>query len=71
MVVKKVYADSPAAKAGIKVGDTIESVKATNVESGKDLAKALAKAGVGTKLTFTVKRDGKSEELTVQLGKGL
>ena len=71
VVVKKVYADSPAAKAGIKVGDSIESVKATNVESGMDLAKALAKAGVGTKLTFTVKRDGKSEELTVQLGKGL
>lgn len=71
VVVKKVYAGSPAEKAGIKVGDTIESVKAANVENGKDLAKALAKAGVGTKLTFTVKRGDKSEELTVELGKGL
>jgi serine protease DegQ len=71
VVVKKVYPGSPAEKAGIKVGDTIESVKATNVESGKDLARALAKAGVGTRLTFTVKRGGKSEELSVELGKGL
>ena len=49
----------------------IEGVKAVTVESGKDLAKALAKAGVGTKLTFTVKRGDKSEEMKVELGKGL
>jgi hypothetical protein len=71
VVVKKVYAGSPAEKAGIKVGDTIEGVKAVTIESGKDLARALAKAGVGTKLTFTVKRGDKTEELTVELGKGL
>ena len=32
VVVKKVYAGSPAEKAGIKVGDVIEGVKATNIE---------------------------------------
>jgi serine protease DegQ len=46
-------------------------VKATNIESGKDVARALAKAGVGAKLTFTVKRGDKSEELGVVLGRGL
>jgi hypothetical protein len=71
VVVKKVYPGSPAEKAGIKVGDVVEGVKATNIESGKDLARALAKAGVGAKLTFTVKRGGKSEELGVVLGGGL
>jgi hypothetical protein len=71
VVVKKVYAGSPAEKAGIKPGDVIEAVKAVDVGSGKDLARALAKAGVGTKLTVTVKRGGKSEELTVELGRGL
>ena len=71
LVVKKVYADSPAAKAGIKVGDTIESVKAVTIENGKDLARALAKAGVGTVLTFSVKRGDKTEDLKVELGKGL
>ena len=41
------------------------------IESGKDLASALAKAGVGTKLTFSVKRGDKTEELKVELGRGL
>jgi PDZ domain-containing protein/aspartyl protease len=71
VVVKKVYPGSPAAKAGIKAGDVIEGIKATNIESGKDVARALAKAGVGAKLTFTVKRGDKSEEIGIVLGGGL
>lgn len=71
VVIKKVLPGSPAEKAGLKAGDKIEAVKAVDIASGKDLSKALAKAGVGTKLRFTVKRGDKSEELTVELGKGL
>lgn len=71
VVVRKVYAGSPAEKGGIKVGDIIEGVKTITIESGKDLAKALAKAGVGTKLTFSIKRGDMSKELTIELGKGL
>ncbi|MCE9562513.1 MAG: PDZ domain-containing protein [Planctomycetes bacterium] len=71
VVVKKVLPGSPAEKAGFKTGDIIEAVKATNVEAGKDLVKALAKAGVGTKHRITVKRGDKTEELSVELGKGL
>lgn len=71
VVVKKVLPGSPAEKAGFKAGDVIEAVKAASVETGKDLAKALAKAGVGTKLRVTVKRGDKTEELSVELGKGL
>src|SRR5262245_35624362 len=71
VVVKKVLAGSPAAKAGFKAGDVIESVKALNIASGKDLSAALAKAGVGTKLRITLKRGDKTEEVTVELGKGL
>lgn len=71
VTVKKVLAGSPAEKAGFKAGDVIESVKAVNVESGADLTKALAKAGVGTKLRVSVKRGNKTEEITLELGKGL
>ena len=71
VVVSKVLAGSPAEKAGFKPGDVVEAVKATNVETGNDLTKALAKAGVGAKLRVTVKRGDKCEELTVELGKGL
>jgi serine protease DegQ len=71
VAIKKVLPGSPAEKAGFKTGDIIESVKAAEIASGKDLSAALAKAGVGAKLRFTIKRGDKSEELTVELGKGL
>jgi hypothetical protein len=71
VVVKKVLPGSPAEKAGIKAGDKIESVKNTSVEGGRDLTRALAKAGVGTKLKVEVKRGGETKELTLVLGGGL
>lgn len=71
VVVKKVLARSPAEKAGLKAGDVIASVKEAKVASGKELSAALAKAGVGTKWVFTVRRGDKTEEITVELGRGL
>lgn len=71
VVVKKVLAGGPAAKAGIKPGDVIESVKEVSVDDARDLARALAKAGVGQKLKVKVKRGDATEELTVVLGRGL
>jgi S1-C subfamily serine protease len=71
VVVRKVIADSPAAKAGLKAGDVIQSIKATDIASSEDLAKALAKAGAGTRFRLTVKRGDTTEDLTLELGKGL
>ncbi len=71
VIVKKVLAGSPAEKAGLKVGDIITSVKTDDIKTGKDLTKALAKAGVGTKWRFTIMRGEKEEEIVVELGKGL
>jgi serine protease DegQ len=69
--VKTVLAGSPAEKAGLKVGDHITSVKNVAIDSEKDLARALAKAGVGTKWKFSVTRGGKDMAIEVELGKGL
>lgn len=69
--VAAVLPGSPAATAGFKVGDLITGVKTDDIATGKDLHKALAKAGVGTKWRFTVSRGGKDEEVVVELGKGL
>ena len=71
IVVKKVLAGSPADKAGFKPGDKIETIKNATIDDAKDLHRALVKAGVGTKLKVAVKRGDKSEELTLELGKGL
>lgn len=71
IVVKSVLPGSPAEKAGFKPGDKIESVKNTSIDDSKDLNRALAKAGVGTKLKVAVKRGDKTDNLTLELGRGL
>ncbi len=71
LVVKAVLADSPADKAGLKVGDKIETAKGKGVETPAALLSALAKLPVGAKVKLTVKRGEESKELTVELGKGL
>jgi serine protease DegQ len=69
--VKSVLAGSPAEMAGLKAGDQITGVKNVGIDSEKDLTRALAKAGVGTKWKFTVARGEKEMTIDVELGKGL
>lgn len=71
VVVKTVLPGSPAEKAGIKPGDRVEEVKQVGIDDAKDLSRALAKAGVGTKLAVKVKRGGKTVDLMLELGRGL
>jgi hypothetical protein len=71
VTVKSVLAGSPADKAGLKAGDVVAYVKNVAIDSGKDLTKALAKAGVGTTWKFKVTRDGKDVTVNLELGKGL
>jgi hypothetical protein len=71
VVVKKVLAGGPADKAGIKVGDKIDTVGTRGIDDARDLTRALAKAKPGQDLKFTIKRGDKEMELTVELGRGL
>lgn len=71
VVISKVLAGSPAAKAGVKVGDKLVEVKNTEIETAKGLTRALAKAGVGQRLRVLVKRGSDDVELTIDLGRGL
>jgi S1-C subfamily serine protease len=71
VVISKVLSGSPAAKAGVKVGDKLVEVKNTEIETAKGLTRALAKAGVGQQLRVLVKRGTDDVELTIDLGRGL
>jgi hypothetical protein len=71
LFIKAVLPGSPADRAGLKAGDLITSVKTDEVKSGKDLHKALARAGVGTKWRFYITRGKQEDEIVVELGKGL
>jgi hypothetical protein len=71
VVVTKVLAGSPAEKAGLKVGDKLEAIRNTEIETGRSVTRALAKAGVGQRVRVTVRRNGEEVELTIDLGRGL
>jgi peroxiredoxin/mono/diheme cytochrome c family protein len=70
IVVEDIWPGGPGEKAGLKKGDVIAAVKSNEITKAADLHKLTAKMKPGDRVSFTVKRDGKDESLTVSLGKG-
>jgi serine protease DegQ len=78
--VKAVLADSPAAKAGLKPGDRLTAVgvaaggrkpRMTDIDTPRDLTRALAEARPGDEARVEVRRGEKNETVVVPLGRGL
>jgi len=67
-LVAKESADSPAALAGVKVGDVIGSVDGSAVSSPRDLARRIAALGPKKSVSLKLSRDGKEREIVVTLG---
>jgi serine protease Do len=63
-VVKK---GGPADKAGIKVEDIITAMNGTPVKDGDDLVARVADTPIGTPVSLTVDRDGKTMEFKVTI----
>ncbi len=59
---------SPAAKAGVKVGDVIEAVNGEVVASPRELARRIAAFGPEKSVSLTLARDGKEQKVDVTLG---
>jgi serine protease Do len=67
-LVGDVSPDSPAAKAGIKRGDVILKVNGQSVESANDLRLRISQTPPGTDVKLEISRDGKVQDVTVDLG---
>ena len=67
VLVGSVEADSPAAKAGLKVGDVVTAIDGERVESPRDLSRAVRhkKAGDVVKLDLSRERAKKQLSVTV------
>jgi serine protease Do/serine protease DegQ len=63
-VVTQVLEDSPAAKAGLKVGDVIVSVDDQAVNSSGELRNRIGLMTIGQKPTLTVRRGGETVTVT-------
>jgi two-component system, NtrC family, sensor kinase len=60
VVASHIAADSPAAKAGIKQGDILESIAGHPIHRGTDVARILWREGTWAELPYQVRRDGQS-----------
>jgi len=66
--VEEVTKDSPAEKAGVKVGDVITAVGGTKIDATHALADLIQAKKPGDKVDLTLTRDGKEMTINVQLG---
>jgi serine protease Do len=65
--VSTVESDSPAAKAGIEVGDVITRLDGKPVEGSADLSRSIRSMKPGSKTTLTVWRAGKTRDIPVTI----
>jgi serine protease Do len=61
---------SAAEKMGLKLGDVIAKVDDVEIDEPRALSKVIASHDAGDKVTITIKRDGKEQKVTGELGKG-
>lgn len=68
ILVAQVVKDSPADKAGLRVGDIIVALNGKKLDSVRDLQFSIMKTKPGTEVILTVIREGRKMELRVKIG---
>ncbi|GAC1363216.1 MAG: trypsin-like peptidase domain-containing protein [Actinomycetota bacterium] len=66
--ITQVLAGSPAATAGLLVGDVITAVNGVTTTSTSDAAAAISSTPAGAKVTLTIQRGGATQTVTATLG---
>ncbi|VEH86346.1 serine protease [Neisseria animaloris] len=67
-LISKVLPGSPAAKAGLRVGDIVRSVNGEEIRSSSDLPVMVGAIAPGKEVTLGIWRKGKESSVKVQLG---
>ncbi len=67
-LVAEAMKDSPAAKAGIRTGDTIVAVDGETIKEAKDLSRKIANVAPGKSVSLTLYREGKERTVTLEVG---
>jgi S1-C subfamily serine protease len=65
-LIGKLVKNSPAAQAGLKVGDVIIAVNGKTVTNGSDVQTEVEKAQLGVEMPLSIRRDGKTIEVKVR-----
>jgi serine protease Do len=67
LVVSRIEAGGPAAKAGVRVGDRIRKVNGQVIQSVDDAQRGIYGAGVGDQLKLGIERQGATIDITLTL----
>lgn len=67
-LIAEVTAKSPAEKAGLQSGDVVTEIGGKKVEGTRELQFMIASMAPGTKAELKVLRDGKNQNIVVELG---
>jgi serine protease Do len=65
----KIVPDSPAAKAGLKENDVVTEINGQRVEGTEQFRRMIREIPAGRTAQFTIWRDGRSQSLSVTIGK--
>lgn len=65
VAIAEVFDGSPAEKAGLKRGDEVVSVNGEMIRTQHELRRLVARAPVGSMLTFIIRRKGEQREIDV------
>jgi serine protease Do len=68
-MVAGVERGSPAARAGVRQGDLVVAINGERIESSRALVRTIAAVQPGQTVRLTLLRDGRTTELTVQVGR--
>ncbi|WP_134497682.1 S1C family serine protease [Microvirga pakistanensis] len=66
-LVAETIKDGPAAKAGVRTGDTIIAVDGQPINEAKDLSRKVAQVAPGKTLSLTLWREGKERTVTLEV----
>lgn len=69
VVLGKIVPDSPAAKAGLKENDVVTEINGQRVEGTEEFRRMIREIPSGRTVQFVVWRDGRSQNISVTLGK--
>jgi serine protease Do len=69
VVLGKIVADSPAAKAGLKENDVVTEINGQRVEGAAQFRRMIHEIPAGRSIQLTVWREGRSQTISATLGK--
>ena len=69
VTVAGVERTSPAARAGIRQGDTIIAVNGERIDSSRGLIRAVAAVSPGSSVSLSIRRQGRDIDVSVTVGR--